>query len=111
MFAVIKAQGYQFLVSKGEKIVIPAHCGEVGAKLEFDQVLMIKDNGNVLFGQPYVEGVKVTGIIKNVGRLPKIIVYKFKRRKKYRRKRGHRQDFSEVEIVDIKKIKGRKNGT
>jgi large subunit ribosomal protein L21 len=106
MFAVIEAKGYQYLVSKGENLTIPAHIGEVGKKVEFDKVLMIKDNGNTIFGKPYIDGAKVKGIVKNHGRLPKIIVFKFKKRKKYRRKQGHRQDFSQVEITGIIK-KGR----
>ncbi len=103
MFAVIKANGYQYLVSKGEKITIPARIGEVGKKVEFNQVLMIKDNGKTTFGQPYIKGAKVKGVVKTQGKLPKVIVFKFKRRLKYRRKKGHRQDFSEVEITDITK--------
>ena len=105
MFAVITTNGYQYVVSKGEKITIPAHIGEVGKKVEFNEVLMIKDNGNTIFGQPHVKGAKVEGIVKNHGRLPKIIVFKFKKRKKYRRKQGHRQDFSQVEITGIVKAK------
>jgi large subunit ribosomal protein L21 len=105
MFAVIRTKGFQYLVSKGESIIIPARIGEVGKRVEFDQVLMIRDNGNTTFGQPYVKGAKVKGVIKNTGRLPKVIVFKFKRRLKYRRKKGHRQDFSEVEIIDI--VKGK----
>ncbi len=101
MFAVIKTNGFQFLVSKGEKIFIPARVSEVGKAVEFSNVLMIKDNGNITVGKPYVKGAKVLGIVKNQGRLPKVIVFKFKRRTKYRRKSGHRQDFSEIEITDI----------
>lgn len=101
MFAVIKTNGFQYLVSRGEKIAIPACIGEVGQEVEFDEILMIKDNGNTTFGRPYVEGAKVKGIVKSRGKLPKITVFKFKRRLKYRRKRGHRQDFSEVEITEI----------
>jgi len=103
---VIKTNGYQFLVSRGEKIIIPARISEVGKVVEFEKVLMIKDNGDIKFGRPFVEGAKVKGIVKRQGKLPKIIVFKFKRRLKYRRKRGHRQDFSEIEITDILKGKG-----
>ena len=105
MFAVIRANGYQYLVSKGEIITIPAHIGELGKEVEFDKVLMIKENTNTLFGQPYLDGSKVKGIIRKHGRLPKIVVFKFRRRKKYRNKKGHRQDFSQIEITDILKAK------
>ncbi|HEC79101.1 MAG TPA: 50S ribosomal protein L21 [candidate division WOR-3 bacterium] len=103
MFAVIKTSGYQYLVSKGEKILIPARIASEGETVEFDNVLMIKDNGKTEFGQPYIKGARVKGVVRKVGRSPKVIVFKFRRRKKYRRKRGHRQDFSEVEITEIKK--------
>jgi large subunit ribosomal protein L21 len=104
VFAVIKTKGYQYLVNKGETITIPAQIGEVGKKIEFKDVMMIKDKSKTLFGDPFIAGSKVKGIVKEHGRLPKIIVFKFKKRKKYRRKRGHRQDFSKIEITDI--IKG-----
>lgn len=103
MFAVIKAKGYQYLVSKGEVITIPAQIGEVGKKIEFDKVMMIKEKTKTLFGEPFIAGSKVKGIVKEHGRLPKVIVFKFRKRKKYRRKKGHRQDFSKVEITDIVK--------
>ena len=103
MFAVIRANGYQYLVSKGEIITIPAHIGELGKEVEFEKVLMIKEDKNTLFGQPYLDGSKVKGVIRKHGRLPKIVVFKFRRRKKYRNKKGHRQDFSQIEITDIVK--------
>ncbi len=101
MFAVIKTNGFQFLVSKGEKITIPALVGEVGKEVAFNQVLMIKDNGDTTVGKPYVKGARVLGMVRKQGRLPKVVVFKFTRRTKYRRKRGHRQDYSEVEITQI----------
>ncbi len=101
MFAVIKAKGYQYVVSKGEVITIPANLGEPNSEVKFDQVLMIKDNGNTIVGKPYVKDAAVKGVIKEHGKLPKVIVYKFKRRLKYRRKKGHRQDFSAVQITEI----------
>ena len=103
MFAVVATNGFQYLVSKGEKIVIPALVSEVGKKITFDKVLLIKENGETTIGKPYVKGAQVEGIVQNQGKMPKKIVYKFKRRLKYRRKRGHRQDFSEIEITAIKK--------
>lgn len=105
MFAVIRTKGYQFLVRKGERIKIPVRMANVGTRVVFDQVLLVKDNSATVVGQPYVEGAKVKGIVRETGKSSKVIVYKFKRRKKYRRKRGHRQDFCEVEILDIEKGK------
>ena len=101
MFAVIKANGFQYVVSKGETITIPAHIGEVNKEIVFDKVMMVKDNGNTIVGKPFVDGAQVKGTVKTQGRLPKVIVYKFKRRLKYRRKQGHRQDCSTVEITEI----------
>ncbi|MGD9379085.1 MAG: 50S ribosomal protein L21 [candidate division WOR-3 bacterium] len=101
MFAVIETKGFQFVVTKGEKIKIPAIIAEKGTEVEFDKVMMIKDNGKTLVGKPYVKGAKVKGVVKECGRFPKVIVFKFKRKTKYRRKRGHRQSFCEVEITDI----------
>ncbi len=101
MFAVVESAGSQYLVSKGEKIIIPAAIGEVGKTIEFDKVLMLKKNGDVEVGRPYIEGAKVKAVIKKTGKLPKVVIYKFIRRKKYRRKKGHRQHFTEVEITDI----------
>jgi large subunit ribosomal protein L21 len=101
VFAVIKTNSYQYVVSKGDKIIIPALLGELGKEIEFNKVLMIKDEKNVTVGKPYIEGAVVKGIIKKTGKLPKAIVYKFIRRENYRRKKGHRQLFTEIEIKDI----------
>jgi large subunit ribosomal protein L21 len=105
IFAVIKTNGYQYLVSKGEKIIVPASIGKTGKEIVFDKVLMIKDKTGPVFGQPYIDGSKVKGIVREQGRMPKVVVFKFRRRKKYRRKTGHRQDFSKIEITDIVKRK------
>ena len=105
MFAVIKTKGYQYVVSKGDTIVIPARLAEVGATLEFKEVLMIKDNGNTAVGMPYLKGALVRAKVIKTGRMPKVIVFKFRRRKKYRRKTGHKQDFTEVKITAIEQGK------
>lgn len=101
MFAVINTNGVQFVVTRGERIRILADLGEKGNEVEFDKVMMIKDNGDTVVGRPFVKGAKVKGVIRENGRLPKVIVFKFRRKEKYRRKRGHHQDFCEVEITDI----------
>jgi len=101
MFAIIKTNSYQYLVSQGDKIVIPADIGEPGKEVEFDKVIMLKDDANAIVGKPYVDGARVKGIVRRRGKLPKVIIYKFIKRENYRRKKGHRQDFCEVEIVDI----------
>ncbi len=101
MFAVIKTNSYQYVVTKGDKVIIPALLGESGKEIEFDKILMIKDDSGVIIGKPFVQGALVKGIIRKTGKLPKVMVYKFIRRENYRRKKGHRQLFSEVEITDI----------
>jgi large subunit ribosomal protein L21 len=103
VFAVIETKGFQFVVTKGEKIKIPAIIAEKGKEVEFDKVMMIKDNGKTVVGKPYVKGAKVKGVVKECGRFPKIVVFKFIKKEKYRRKRGHHQPFCEVEITDILK--------
>jgi len=103
MYAVIRTNGLQFLVAKGDKIKIPAKVGEAGKELEFDEILMLKDDGGAVFGKPLVSGAKVSGIVKKHGKAVKKITFKFTRRESYRRKRGHRQDFTEIEITKITK--------
>ncbi|MGQ9465350.1 MAG: 50S ribosomal protein L21 [bacterium] len=101
MFAVIKANSHQYVVTKGEKIIVPEILGELGKEVEFNKVLMIKDDSGVLVGKPFIEGASARGIIRKIGKMPKVIVYKFIRRENYRRKKGHRQPFTEVEITEI----------
>lgn len=103
MFAVIRTNNHQYVVSKGEKIIVPAILGESGKEVEFNKVLMIKDENNVLVGKPFIEGASVKGVIKKTGKMPKVVVFKFIRRENYRRKKGHRQSFTEVEITEITK--------
>jgi large subunit ribosomal protein L21 len=103
MYAVFKTNGLQFLVAKGDKIKIPAKIGEAGKELEFDEILMFKDDSGAVFGKPTLSGAKVTGVVKKHGKSTKKVTFKFTRRESYRRKRGHRQDFTEVEITKLTK--------
>jgi large subunit ribosomal protein L21 len=103
MYAVIKTNGLQFLVAQGDKIKIPAKIGEAGKELEFNEILMLKDDGEAVFGRPQIKGAKVTGMVRKHGKSAKKLTFKFTRRESYRRKRGHRQDFTEVEITKITK--------
>lgn len=100
MFAVFEAKGFQYLGSPGEKLKVPRLDSNIGEKVTFDKVLLVK-NGDTKIGQPYIEGASITAEIIDHGRYKKIIVYKFKRRNRYRRKKGHRQTYSEIEIKDI----------
>ncbi len=109
MYAIVDIAGKQFRVSKGDSIRVPKVDGEVGKDIEFDRVLLISDNGKVSVGQPVVEGARVKATVEGFGRDKKVVVFKKKRRKGYRVKRGHRQDFTSVLIKSISKAK-RKTG-
>ncbi len=101
-YAIFDAGGRQFRAEAGENIQIPLMEGKPGAKVTFDQVLLTADGPKVKMGQPTVKGAKVIGEIVEHGKAPKIYVFKFKRRKNYRRKTGHRQQYTEVKITDLK---------
>ncbi|MFI5302815.1 MAG: 50S ribosomal protein L21 [Polyangiales bacterium] len=100
MFAVIQTGGKQYRVSQGDKLKVEKLVGDVGSKITFDKVLLIAGD-SVKVGAPLIAGAKVEAEIVTQGRGPKIIVFKFKRRKNYRRKNGHRQPFTEVKVTGI----------
>lgn len=100
-YAIIRTGGKQFRVQPGQTLRIPTLAADPGAKVEFNDVLMGADGDNVQLGVPTLSGAKVTGEIVGHGRGDKIIVFKFKRRKGYSRKQGHRQGYTEVRINDI----------
>jgi large subunit ribosomal protein L21 len=101
MYAVVATGGKQYKVQEGEVLRVEKLTGEVGSQVAFDQVLMLSDGENVKVGQPVVEGVQVKGHIVEQGKHKKILVFKYKRRKRYRRKQGHRQLFTAVKIDAI----------
>lgn len=100
MYAVIRTGGKQYRVAKNDVIKIERLPGEPGQSIEFDDVLAIGGEQTII-GTPKVEGAKVMGLLLDRTRAPKIIVFKKKRRKNYRRKKGHRQNISVVRITDI----------
>ncbi len=100
MYAVIKTGGKQYRVSEGDTLRVEKLDGDVGAKVEFDEVLMIGGD-KVAVGKPTVAGAKVEAEIVAQDRAKKIIVFKMKRRKNYRRKQGHRQPYTELRITGI----------
>ena len=101
MYAVIETGGKQYRVQPGDTVVVEKIPGNEGDAVEFDHVLLLSDDENVAVGRPIIEGARVTGRIVDQGRAPKLIVYKFKRRKNYRKKNGHRQPFTAVQISDV----------
>lgn len=102
MYAIIEDSGTQIKVSEGDVIRIAKRpLAADTATITFDKVLMVANNGDTKIGQPMVEGAKVTGDILGEHRAEKVTIIKFKRRKDYKRKRGHRQDYLKVKVTSI----------
>jgi large subunit ribosomal protein L21 len=103
MYAVVEIAGKQFKVTKDQFIYAPLMAGEEGASVEFDRVLLLGNDSSIEVGAPTVSGVKVSGKILGHVKGDKVIVFKKKRRKGYKKKNGHRQDFTKVLIEGISK--------
>ena len=102
MYAIIKTSGKQYKVEVGTVFDVDRIDAEVGSSIVLDKnVLMIGDGDKVIIGKPLVEGAAVTGEVKENLRGPKLIVFKMKRRKRYRLKKGHRQDLTKLEVKEI----------
>jgi large subunit ribosomal protein L21 len=101
-YAIIRTGGKQFKVEPGQKLRIPTLESTVGDSITFDDVLLTADGAAVNAGTPVVKGASVTAEVVKHDRDKKIVVFKFRRRKNYARKQGHRQGFTEVRIQDIK---------
>ena len=103
MYAIIESCGKQYKVAEGEVIFFEKLDAEEGKGVTFDKVIMLSEEGKVQIGKPYVKGATVTGKVVSHGKAKKIIVFKMKAKKNYRRKQGHRQPYTKVEITTIKK--------
>ena len=101
MYAVIETGGKQYKVSEGDVIFIEKLAAEEGDSVTFDKVLILADGENVNVGTPLVDGASVTGKVEKQGKAKKIYVFKMKRKKNYRRKKGHRQPYTKVTIEKI----------
>ncbi len=101
MLAVIKAGGKQYIVSPGQKIKIEKIEAKEGSEIVFDEVLLLEKNKKTEIGTPLIKGAKVTGKILSQGKAKKVIVFKYKAKTRYKKKKGHRQLFTEVEIKSI----------
>jgi len=101
MYAIVEIAGQQFKVEEGKKIFVHRLEVEEGKQIEFDQVLLIEDEGKITIGEPTIKDAVVEGKILDHMRGDKVIVFKKKRKKGYRVKNGHRQNFTQVEIVSI----------
>jgi large subunit ribosomal protein L21 len=101
MYAVIKTGGKQYKVTAGERLKVEKLAGDVGSKVVIDKVLMIADGENTTIGAPLVDGAKVNATVVSHGRGDKVMIFKMRRRKHYRKTQGHRQSFTEILIDDI----------
>lgn len=101
MYAIVEIAGQQFKVSQNDQIFVHRLEGEPGTKLEFNQVLLIEQDGKVNVGKPLVEGSTITGQILEHVRGDKVVIFKKKRRKGFEKETGHRQDFTKILIESI----------
>ena len=102
MYAIIESCGKQYKVAERDVVFFEKLDAEEGKKVTFDKVILVSEEGKVQIGNPYVKGVKVEGKVVSHGKGKKIIVFKMKPKKNYRRKQGHRQPYTKVEITSIK---------
>ena len=106
MYAIVDIKGKQFKVEKGQELRIPKIDGKVGSKIEFDNGIIANNNGNLSINKP----IKIVAKILSHGKDKKIIVFKFKRRKGYQKKNGHRQEYTLIKINDLN-LKDKKTAT
>ena len=111
MYAIIESCGKQYKVSKGDIIFFEKLDVEEGKKVTFDNVILVADGEKIEIGTPFVKDIKVEGKVLSHGKAKKIIVFKYKAKKNYKRKQGHRQPYTKVEITSIKKPATKKTET
>jgi large subunit ribosomal protein L21 len=102
MYAVIKTGGKQYRVAAGEKIKVEQIPADVGAQVVLDQVLMMGNGEAVTIGKPTIAGAAVTATVVSHGRADKVKIFKMRRRKHYQKHQGHRQNYTELQIGEIK---------
>jgi large subunit ribosomal protein L21 len=101
MLAVIKTGGKQYLVKKGDKIKVEKLEGKQGSEINFTDVLLLEKDNKVEIGKPIIKDAKVIAKILEQGRGDKVIIFKYKAKKRYKKKAGHRQPYTEIEIKEI----------
>ena len=111
MYAIIESCGRQYKVAEGDVVFFEKLEAEEGKKVTFDNVVLVSEEGKVQIGNPYVTGVKVEGKVVSHGKHKKIIVFKMKAKKNERKKQGHRQPYTKVEITSIKLATAKKAET
>ena len=102
MYAIIESCGRQYKVAEGDVVFFEKLDAEEGKKVTFDKVILVSNDKKIDVGAPYVKGIKVEGKVVSHGKGKKILVYKYKAKKNYRRTQGHRQPYTKVEITKIK---------
>ena len=102
MYAIIESCGRQYKVAEGDVVFFEKLDAEEGKKVTFDKVILVSNDKKIEVGAPYVKGIKVEGKVVSHGKGKKILVYKYKAKKNYRRTQGHRQPYTKVEITKIK---------
>lgn len=101
MYAVIKTGGKQYRVAAGDKLKVEKLVGDVGSEITLDKVLLVSDGENTTIGAPLVKGASVQAKVVAHGRADKVLIFKMRRRKHYRKTQGHRQSFTEIQIEKI----------
>ena len=101
MYAVIQTGGKQYRVQEGDTIYVEKLEVTQGDEINFDKVLLVSGDGETKVGKPYIDGVTVTGSVLGQGKAKKIIVFKYKAKKDYRKKQGHRQPYTKIQIGKI----------
>lgn len=101
MYAVIKTGGKQYRVAAGDKVKVEKLVGEVGSNVTIDQVLLVADGDKVTIGSPIIKGASVKATVVAHGRNDKVMIFKMRRRKHYRKTQGHRQQYTELQIDKI----------
>lgn len=101
MYAIIETGGKQYRVQEGDSIRIEKLELNDGEAVKFDKVLLVSNDSNLTVGKPYVEGASVEATVERQGKAKKVMTFKFKRKKDYRKKQGHRQPFTQVKIEKI----------
>ncbi len=101
MFAVIKTGGKQYRVASGDQLKVEKLAGEVGSEIVLDQVLAVGQGADVALGTPLVPGASVRATVVSHGRHDKVLIFKMRRRKHYKKSQGHRQNYTEIRIEGI----------
>ncbi|MGH7187532.1 MAG: 50S ribosomal protein L21 [Pseudomonadota bacterium] len=102
MYAIVNINGIQTRVTPDEVVNVPRLSGEPGDELTFDQVLLLADGDKISFGQPFLKGASLTAEVVEHIRGPKLRIFKYKRRRDYRRRRGHRDEITRIRVSAIK---------